>query len=90
MVAHEAFGRSRLAHVAHNLQRFQNLRTPVDIVAEKDDHAVGVSPHAAAFFISQAGKQGLQLVCAAVYITYHVVTIQHTLLQMAAGRAGNP
>ena len=89
VIAHEAFRGAGLAHVADDFQRFQNLRPPVDVVAEKYDHSVGMSPHAPVLFVAEAGEKGFQPVRTSVYVTYHVITIQHNQLQMPSGQSRN-
>ena len=85
VVAHQGHGGPGVAHGAHDLERFEDLRASVDVVAEEDGDTVGMFPHAALLQVAEAGKKGFELVRTAVDITYDVVTVQHGILPEGSG-----
>lgn len=73
VVAHGGARRSRIEHVAHQLQRPKLTRAAVDKVANEDSCAGRVSPRALAVCIAKRSEQGLQPVGVTVDVSNDVV-----------------
>ena len=73
VVAHDAQRLPGLDHVAHDVQRFADVRATVDDVAKEQRHALRMSPHAVLQAIAEAFEQLLKGFGAAVDIADDVV-----------------